>query len=494
MPLFRKVLVANRGEIALRIMRTLRECGILSVAVYSDADALAPHTRYSDESIHIGSNPPAESYLDISKILNAARLTGADAVHPGYGFLSENHHFAQAVADAGLTFIGPTPEAIRLLGSKLEAKQAAARCGVPLVPGTAEPVSDPTAAAAIAGQIGYPLLIKASAGGGGKGMRLVTTPSEFAEQLARAQSEAQTAFGDPSVFLEHYVENPRHIEFQVIGDGHGNIVHLFERECSIQRRHQKLVEEAPSSVLDPDLRREMGEAAVRVARESGYTNAGTVEFIVGQDQRYYFLEINTRLQVEHPVTECITGQDLVRLQLEVAAGNPLPFRQENLAIRGHAIEVRICAENPAENFLPDTGILQSFLPPSGPGVRVDSGYETGMEVPVYYDPLMAKLIVYADTRDAAIERMLRALNEFDVSGVHTTIPFCRFAVDHQAFRSGQFDTGFVSKHFRSAEAEVSDDFIQSGIAALAAATLSAQRSESAVQQQPVSPWRTNRLR
>ena len=448
MSTIRKVLVANRGEIALRIFRSLKECGVHTVAVFSEADRTAPHVRYADQCVCIGSAHATESYLRQDRIIEAAVATGADAIHPGYGFLSENPVFAQAVVDAGLTFIGPSPEAIRIMGSKLEAKRAAAAFGVPLVPGTSEPVRDPAEAVQIATEIGFPVLIKASAGGGGKGMRIVHAADEFLSQLERARGEAKAAFGDDSVFIEKYVSSPRHIEFQVLGDHHGNIIHLYERECSIQRRHQKVIEEAPSSVLTPELRTAMGMAAVNAARSCGYHNAGTVEFILDDQGRFYFLEMNTRLQVEHPVTEMICGVDLVRLQLLVAEGQPLPLKQTDISIRGHAIEARVYAEDPLRNFLPDTGQLRVFQAPAGPGVRVDNGYEAGMEVPVYYDPMLAKLICHAPTRDQAIEKMIRAIDDFQVTGVSTTLPFCRFAVDHPAFRSGEFDTHFVEKHFR----------------------------------------------
>jgi len=445
-----KVLVANRGEITLRIFRTLKECGIATVAVYSEADRNAPHVRYADQAVCIGPAHASESYLRKEKIIDAARETGADAIHPGYGFLSENAAFAQAVIDAGLMFIGPSPESIRVMGSKLEAKRAAEAFSVPLVPGTTEPVSDTGEAKRIAASIGFPVLIKASAGGGGKGMRIVHSAGEFSAQLERARSEAKAAFGDNSVFIEKYVSSPRHIEFQIIGDRYGNIIHLFERECSIQRRHQKVIEEAPSSVLTPELRSAMGTAAVNAARSCGYYNAGTVEFILDDQNRFYFLEMNTRLQVEHPVTEMITGIDLVRLQVEVAEGKELPMKQHEVTIRGHAIEARVYAEDPVRNFMPDTGLLRVYQTPGGPGVRVDNGYEAGMEVPVYYDPMLAKLICHAATREEAIAKLIRAIDDFRVTGVSTTLPFCRFAAGHEAFRSGMFDTHFVEKHFRPA--------------------------------------------
>ncbi len=444
----KKLLVANRGEIALRIMRSVREMGIKTVAVYSEADRQALHVRFADEAVFIGPPPSAQSYLVMDKILNAAKQTGANAIHPGYGFLSENEDFARKVREAGLIFIGPSPESIELMGSKLAAKAAAKKFGVPLVPGTDEPIKDIPAAKKLAGEIGYPILIKASAGGGGKGMRIVERESEFEEQMERAVSEAVSAFGDGSVFIEKYVTQPRHIEFQIFGDQHGNLVHLFERECSIQRRHQKVIEEAPSAILTPEIRKKMGEAAVNVAKAANYYNAGTVEFIVDADKNFYFLEMNTRLQVEHPVTEQITGLDLVKLQIRVAEGEKLPFTQDDLSINGHAIEVRVYAEDPANNFLPDIGTLATYKRPQGHGIRVDDGFEQGMSIPFYYDPMIAKMICHADTREQAIEKTLRAIDEYEITGLETTLGFCAFVLKHQAFTSGQFDTKFVEKFFK----------------------------------------------
>lgn len=442
-----KLLVANRGEIALRIMRSARELGIKTVAVYSDADRSALHVRFADEAVLIGPPPSSESYLRMEKILAAAKATNADAIHPGYGFLSENEDFASMVEAAGLIFIGPSSKSIELMGSKLAAKSAVAKFGVPLVPGTSEPITDIALAKKLARDIGYPILIKASAGGGGKGMRIVESEGEFEEQMERAVSEATSAFGDGSVFIEKYITKPRHIEFQVFGDKHGNVVHLFERECSIQRRHQKVVEEAPSSVLTPALRDEMGKAAVNVARAADYYGAGTVEFILDENLNFYFLEMNTRLQVEHPVTEQITGIDLVKLQVKVAEGEKLPFTQEQLSFKGHAVEVRVYAEDPANNFLPDIGTLQTYNRPQGHGIRVDDGFEEGMDVPFYYDPMIAKLITYADNRTEAIDKMIRAIDEYEITGIETTLGFCRFVMEHDAFRSGDFDTRFVENFF-----------------------------------------------
>jgi acetyl-CoA carboxylase, biotin carboxylase subunit len=444
----KKLLVANRGEIALRIMRSAREMGIQTVAVFSEADRNALHVRFADEAICIGPPASSQSYLVMHKIIDAATKVNADAIHPGYGFLSENKDFAAEVKKAGLIFIGPSAESIELMGSKLAAKTAAAKFNVPLVPGTAEPISDISQAKKIASEIGYPILIKASAGGGGKGMRIVNYEDEFEEQMERAISEAISAFGDGSVFIEKYVTQPRHIEFQIFGDQHGNVVHLFERECSIQRRHQKVIEEAPSSILTPELRARMGKAAVDVAKAANYYNAGTVEFIVDANKNFYFLEMNTRLQVEHPVTEQITGLDLVKLQIKIAEGEKLPFKQEDLTIHGHAIEVRVYAEDPANNFLPDIGTLKTYRRPQGHGIRVDDGFEQGMAIPFYYDPMIAKMICHDETREKAIQKTIRAIDEYEITGLETTLGFCKFVMNHEAFRSGDFDTKFVEKYFK----------------------------------------------
>ena len=442
-----KILIANRGEIALRIMRTIRRMGIQTVAVYSEADRHAPHVRFADEAVYIGPAPSAQSYLRSEKILEAARQTGAEAIHPGYGFLSENAAFARQVAAAGLVFIGPSPQSIEMMGSKLAAKEAAKRFGVPMVPGVEEAITDVTMAREIGQRVGYPILIKASAGGGGKGMRIVERAEEVQEQMERAISEAVSAFGDGSVFIEKYLSSPRHIEIQVLGDTQGNIVYLFERECSIQRRHQKVVEEAPSAILTPALRQAMGEAAVRVAKACDYVGAGTVEFLVDDQRNFYFLEMNTRLQVEHPVTEMITGVDLVEWQIRIARGEALPFAQEDLHIQGHALELRVYAEDPLNNFLPSVGTLRRYREPAGPGIRVDSGYTEGMEVPIYYDPMLAKLVVHAPTRAEAIQLLKEAIADYEVEGVATTLPFGRFVLDHPAFVSGNFDTHFIQKYF-----------------------------------------------
>jgi propionyl-CoA carboxylase alpha chain len=444
----KKILIANRGEIALRVMRTAREMGIQTVAVFSEADRCSPHVRYADEAVFIGRAPSKESYLAGEKIIAAAKSTGAEGIHPGYGFLSENAAFAQAVEEAGLAFIGPTPQAIEMMGSKLAAKEAAKKFNIPMVPGSEGAINDVREAKNICEKIGYPVLIKASAGGGGKGIRVVNSPDELEEQMQRAQSEAQSAFGDGSVFVEKYIGSPKHIEVQILADAHGNIVHLYERECSVQRRHQKVIEEAPSSCLDVKKRMAIGEAAVKVARSCGYRGAGTVEFLVDEALNFYFLEMNTRLQVEHPVTEMITGIDLVREQIKIARGEPLSFSQEQISLRGHAIELRVYAEDPQNQFLPDIGKLIEYKKPEGPGIRVDDGYEEGMSIPIYYDPMLAKLIAHADHRNAAIDKLLRAIAEYKIVGVKNTLAFGKFVLQHPDFISGNFDTHFVAKHFR----------------------------------------------
>jgi propionyl-CoA carboxylase alpha chain len=451
----KKVLVANRGEIALRVMRSCKEMGIKTVAVFSEADRNSPFVKFADEAVCIGPPASSESYLRMDKIIEVAQDLKVDGIHPGYGFLSENAEFSHLVSEAGITFIGPKRHAIEVMGNKLAAKETVLKYNIPLVPGTEGAISDPKEALKVAQEIGFPILIKAAAGGGGKGMRTVEDPKDLEEQLNLAMNEAKSAFGDGSVFIERYITNPRHIEFQVMADGHGNVVHLFERECSIQRRHQKVVEEAPSSVLTPELREEMGKCACDVARSCDYIGAGTVEFILENNTNYYFLEMNTRLQVEHPVTEMITGIDLVKEQINVARGEKLSFTQSDLEIRGHSIEVRVYAEDPCNNFLPDIGKLRKYKAPEGLGVRVDDGFEEGMDIPIYYDPMISKLISYGADRKEAIDRMTRAIDGYKIEGVSTTLPFCRYAINHEAFVSGNFDTHFVQRYFTP---EVLDDF------------------------------------
>ncbi|MFD2871373.1 acetyl-CoA carboxylase biotin carboxylase subunit [Mucilaginibacter ximonensis] len=487
-----KILVANRGEIALRIMRSAREMGIKTVAVYSAADRDALHVRYADEAVFIGEAPSNQSYLVVEKIIGACRITGAEAIHPGYGFLSENPAFARRVREAGLILIGPSPEAMEVMGNKLSAKAAAMQYNIPMVPGTEEAITDIGEAKKRALEVGFPILIKAAAGGGGKGMRIVHTVDDFEEQMHLAVSEATSAFGDGSVFIERYVSSPKHIEIQVLGDTHGNIVHLFERDCSVQRRHQKVVEEAPSSILTPELREAMGKCAVDVARSVNYTGAGTVEFIMDDQLNFYFLEMNTRLQVEHPVTELITGVDLVKEQIKIARGEPIQFKQEDLTITGHAVELRVYAEDPANNFLPDIGTLQTYVTPKGPGIRVDDGFEQGMEIPIYYDPMIAKLIACGKDREEAIERMTRAIDEYIITGITTTLGFGRFVMQHQAFKSGTFDTHFVQKYFTS-EALEQDKQDEAKIAALIMQQLLSPAKTSVETQADVSSnWVANR--
>lgn len=443
----KKVLVANRGEIARRVLRTLKKMDIKSVAIYSDADTNSPHVLEADEAVYVGQSPSSESYLQQDKIIQICLDLGVDAVHPGYGFLSENAGFARKLTAAGIKLIGPSPESMEVMGDKLSAKQAVKAFNVPLVPGVDEAISDVNAAKKIAAEVGYPILIKASAGGGGKGMRLVYNEAEFEEQMVLAQNEARSSFGDDAVFIEKFVDQPRHIEIQVFADQHGNVVYLFERECSVQRRHQKVVEEAPSAVLTPEIRKEMGEAAVAVCKACNYEGAGTVEFLIDGQLNFYFLEMNTRLQVEHPVTEEITGLDLVEWQIRVARGERLPKLQDELVINGHAIEVRVYAEDTLNGFTPDIGTLKRYRIPSGRHIRVDDAFEEGMEIPIYYDPMIAKLVVWGKTREEAIERCIAAIDNYQISGVKTTLDFGKFVLKHPAFRSGNFDTNFVKDHF-----------------------------------------------
>ncbi|WP_367389570.1 acetyl-CoA carboxylase biotin carboxylase subunit [Lewinella sp. LCG006] len=448
-----KILVANRGEIALRVMRSARKMGIATVAVYSEADRTSPHVQFADEAVCLGPPPSNQSYLLGDKIIEEALKLGVDGIHPGYGFLSENSKFAQAVEKAGITFIGPKSHAIEVMGDKLAAKDTVKDFDVPMVPGVDHAITDVAEAKKVAVEIGFPILIKASAGGGGKGMRMVENVEEFEEQMDRAVSEALSAFGDGAVFIEKFVTSPRHIEIQVLADSHGNVVHLFERECSIQRRHQKVVEEAPSSVLSPELRARMGAAAVQVAKSCDYLGAGTVEFLIDDKHNFYFLEMNTRLQVEHPVSELISGVDLVEMQIRIARGEALPFTQEDLKITGHALELRVYAEDPLNNFLPSVGKLHRYRPPSGEGIRVDDGFTEGMSIPIYYDPMLAKLITYGETREAAIRMMIAAIEDYEIEGVATTLPFGKFVCQHEAFRSGNFDTNFVKKYYQPAMLE-----------------------------------------
>lgn len=443
----KKILVANRGEIALRVMKSAREMGIKTVAVYSEADRESLHVKFADEAVCIGPAASSESYLLGDKIIKVCKDLDVDGIHPGYGFLSENAEFADLVEKNGITFIGPKSESMRMMGNKLAAKAAVKNYNIPMVPGTEEAIEDLEEAETIAIQIGFPILIKAAAGGGGKGMRVVEKASEIKEQLGLAMGEAKSAFGDGSVFIEKYIGSPRHIEIQVLADTHGNIVHLFERECSIQRRYQKVIEEAPSAILSEEMRHKMGECAKDVALACNYVGVGTVEFLLDGPETFYFLEMNTRLQVEHPVTEMITGLDLVKEQIKVARGEKLDFAQEDLKINGHAVEVRVYAEDASNNFAADIGTLEKYKRPFGPGVRVDDGFEQGMQIPIYYDPMISKLITHAEDRQSAIDKMKEAIRNYEIIGVQTTMDFATFVMDHPAFTSGDFDTHFVTKHF-----------------------------------------------
>jgi propionyl-CoA carboxylase alpha chain len=464
----KKVLIANRGEIARRVIRTLKRMNIKSVAIYSDADRNAPHVLEADESVYVGESPSSESYLKQDLILSICKDLSVDAIHPGYGFLSENSGFARKVKNAGIKLIGPSPESMDLMGDKLRAKQAVKSYNVPLVPGVDEAIADVDKAIKIAEEVGYPILIKASAGGGGKGMRLVNRSEDFKEQMRLAQNEARSSFGDDAVFIEKFVTKPRHIEIQVFSDMQGNTVYLFERECSIQRRHQKVVEEAPSTVLTPQLRKEMGEAAVAVCKACNYEGAGTVEFLLDAELKFYFLEMNTRLQVEHPVTEEITGLDLVEWQIRVARGERLPKLQDELAINGHAIEVRVYAEDTLNGFTPDIGNLKRYRIPSGRGIRVDDAFVEGMDIPIYYDPMIAKLVVWGKTREEAIEKCIKAIDSYQISGLKTTLDFGKYVLKHDAFRSGNFDTNFIKHYFEDpkimyASMDEEQDALQHGI-------------------------------
>ncbi len=492
--MFKKLLIANRGEIALRIMRSAKEMGIQTVAVYSEADRLSPHVRYADEAVFIGPAASNQSYLVFDKIIDACKQTGAQAIHPGYGFLSENAAFARRVKQEGLILVGPSPEAMEIMGNKLSAKAAAKKYQIPMVPGTEEAIQDIAVAKLRAEEVGFPILIKAAAGGGGKGMRIVENTADFEEQMNLAVSEAISSFGDGAVFIERYVSSPRHIEIQVLGDTKGNIVHLFERECSVQRRHQKVVEEAPSAVLSPELRKTMGECAVNVAKSCNYVGAGTVEFILENNTDFYFLEMNTRLQVEHPVTEMITGIDLVKEQLKIADGQALSFSQEDLKINGHAIELRVYAEDPCNNFLPDIGTLSTYKIPQGLGVRVDDGFEQGMEIPIYYDPMIAKLVTHGKDREEAMQRMIRAIDEYQITGIETTLPFGKFVMQHEAFRSGNFDTHFVGKYFTPDKLQLFNEEEAMSAAYVMARIMEEAKSNTRiiVSENTTSNWKKNR--
>lgn len=492
----KKILVANRGEIALRVMRSAREMGIKVVAIFSEADRNAPFVKYADEAVCIGPPPSVLSYLLGDDIIKISKRLKVDGIHPGYGFLSENAEFARKVKKAGITFIGPSPEAIEMMGNKLAAKAAVKEYNIPMIPGTKNAVDGVEEAKKVAKEIGFPILIKAAAGGGGKGMRTVHKEKDIEEQMKLAINEAKSAFGDGSVFIERYVSSPRHIEFQVLCDTHGNYLHLFERECSVQRRHQKVIEEAPSAILTPELREEMGKCATEVARACNYVGAGTVEFLMDENMNYYFLEMNTRLQVEHPVTEMITDIDLVKEQIKIARGEKISFRQEDLKISGHAIEVRVYAEDPANNFLPDIGTLKTYRLPAGIGIRVDDGFEEGMEIPIYYDPMISKLITFGKDRAEAINRMRRAIEDYKISGVETTLPFARFVMEHDAFISAKFDTHFIANYFDPEAIKDHKDY--SELAALIAAKIMQEKpgkkslDGNGEMKTKVSRWKSNR--
>jgi acetyl-CoA carboxylase biotin carboxylase subunit len=483
--MFKKILIANRGEIAVRVIRACVEMSIVTVAVYSDADRGALHVRMADEAVHIGPSPSRDSYLLIDTIIRAAKRTAADAIHPGYGFLAENAAFAQACADAGITFIGPSPKAIALMGSKVESRRAVSRFGVPMVPGTVDPVERDDEARSVAASVGYPIMLKASAGGGGKGLRLVRSESELTEALRTTRAEAMAAFGDSAVYIEKFVDKPRHIEIQVFADTHGNAVYLGERECTIQRRHQKVIEECPSPIMDADLRARMGKAALEVVRAAEYTNAGTVEFLVDRDRQFYFLEMNTRLQVEHAVTEMVTGIDLVKEQIRVADGEKLGFSQDNVSMNGSAIECRIYAEDPDNNFFPSPGTIRLLQTPSGPGIRDDSGVYEGWTVPIDYDPLISKLVAWAPTRKDALDRMQRALREYRVEGIQTNLNFFTEVLNDSDFRNGRFDTGYIEKWMRNRVAPTPPTQVERDLAVLSAILADVDRVKSSAE--PVEP-------
>lgn len=453
----KKILIANRGEIALRIHRSAKEMGITTVAIYSDPDRTCPHVLLCDEAYALNGKTSTETYLDVDKIITIARKANVDAIHPGYGFLSEKAFFAKSVLDAGLQFIGPLPETIELLGSKTAARDLLSKNKIPIVPGTTKPLKSLEEAIEAASAIGFPVLIKAAGGGGGKGMRRVESPDEMKSALERARHEAQSSFSDDRIYIEKYIVNPKHIEIQILADNHGNVIHLGERECSIQRRHQKVVEECPSVALTPQLREKMGKIAVEIAKTSRYLNAGTIEFLLDKEKNFYFLEVNTRVQVEHPITEMVYGIDIIKEQLRIAQGEPLSLNQSDVKINGHAIESRIYAEEYDNNFLPSTGLITHYQPSEGPGVRNDSGIRTGSEISMYYDPMIAKLIVHARNRPEAIEKMKRALREYKIHGVKTTIPFCEMVMFHPEFAGGNYDINFVAKHYLVPDSKLTEN-------------------------------------
>ncbi len=489
----KKILIANRGEIAVRVIHTCKELGIKSVAVYSRPDEFSPHVQLADESVFIGEAASSESYLVIDKIINAVKQTGAEAVHPGYGFLSENAVFAERCKTEGIIFIGPEPKAIKLMGDKTSARELVTEYDIPTPPGLKSTLESIEEARKVANDIGFPILIKASAGGGGKGMRIVYKESEFDSSIKAAKSEAKNAFGDDRVYIEKYLEEPRHIEFQIMADTHGNVVHVFDRECSIQRRHQKVIEEAPSTLLTEELRAKMAEAAIKAAKACDYVGAGTIEFLVDKHMNFYFLEMNTRLQVEHPVTEMISGLDLVAAQIAVAEGKELPFNQNDISKNGHSIECRIYAEDPEDNFLPSTGLLKKHRIPSGTGVRVDAGVEEGQEVTINYDPMISKLTVFGSDREDARKKMLRALKEYEISGCKTTIPFCEYTLNHEAFISGKYDTHFVKDHFNPENLKSnSSDEIIALIAGLLKNRLTPEKIKIETSASEQSSWWSNR--
>ncbi len=488
--MFRKILVANRGEIAVRVLRACREMGITSVTVYSDADRNALHTRYADEVHYLGPAPATESYLKIDRIIEIAKQANAEAIHPGYGFLAENTEFARACEDNDIVFIGPNSRAIELLGDKIASKETMSQAGIPVIPGSEGAVEKEEVAHKIVEQIGFPVLIKAAGGGGGKGMRVVREEKDLAGSMKQAMSEAQSAFGNSTIFIEKFLESPRHIEFQILADNHGNVIHLGERECSVQRRHQKLIEESPSAIMIPELRKQMGEAAVKAVTVSQYNNAGTVEFMVDKDNNFYFLEMNTRLQVEHPVTELITGIDIVKEQFRIASGEVLRLKQDDIVMNGAAIECRISAEDPENNFAPSTGKIAELVEPGGIGVRVDSGVHEGFEVPIYYDPLIAKLLVWAPTRKNAISRMKRALAEYNIRGIKTSIPFHILVMGHPRFMEGDYDTTFIDKVLGKIEYK-KNNYGVAAVSSVVGKILSSERARTPTAKPgtAISPWK-----